>query len=148
MMMAGTSPVTGSANSFMSASSDSYFLSNARMKVVTMILRFLSMRTPIVPSVTSFLPPLSLSNSIQAPRFGITVATYTGRPLVSVSARKYTPGERTSWLTITRSAPLIMNVPFSVMSGRSPMKISWSGMPLISPDSEVMSRTRTRSGAQ
>lgn len=36
------------------------------------------------------------------------------------------PGERTSWLTITRSAPLITKVPVAVISGRSPMKISCS----------------------
>ena len=105
------------------------------------------MRTPIVPSVSSFFVPLSVSNSIQAPRLGMIVALNVGRLLVSASCKKYTPGERTSWLTITRSAPLIMNVPLSVMSGKSPMKISWSGIPLISPDSAVIRRTRTRSGA-
>ncbi len=43
---------------------------------------------------------------------------------------KYTPGERTSWDTTTRSVPLMMNVPFSVMRGKSPMKTVWV---LISP---------------
>ena len=43
---------------------------------------------------------------------------------------KYTPGERTSCDTTTRSVPLMMKVPFSVMSGKSPMKTVWV---LISP---------------
>jgi hypothetical protein len=34
---------------------------------------------------------------------------------------KSTPGERCIWLTITRSVPLTMNVPFFVISGMSPM---------------------------
>ena len=33
---------------------------------------------------------------------------------------KNTPGERWSWVTITRSAPLMMKVPLSVMIGSSP----------------------------
>ncbi len=33
---------------------------------------------------------------------------------------KNAPGERWSWLTMTRSVPLMMNVPFSVISGMSP----------------------------
>ena len=37
-----------------------------------------------------------------------------------LSWSKKTPGERCSWLTITRSVPLIMKVPFSVISGISP----------------------------
>ena len=56
---------------------------------------------------------------------------------------KYTPGERTSWLTTTRSAPLMMKVPFSVMRGKSPMKTSCS---LTSPVSLLISRTFTRRG--
>ena len=48
----------------------------------------------------------------------------------SVCSVKYAPGERTSWLTTTRSAPLMMKVPRSVMIGRSPKNrgcslISW-----------------------
>ena len=35
-------------------------------------------------------------------------------------ASKYTPGERTSWLTTTRSVPLMMKVPFSVIIGSHP----------------------------
>ena len=41
-----------------------------------------------------------------------------------------TPGERCSWLTTTRSAPLMMNVPSSVSRGRSPRYTSFS---MISP---------------
>ena len=37
------------------------------------------MRTPIVPSVSSFFVPLSVSNSIQAPRLGMIVALNVGR---------------------------------------------------------------------
>ncbi len=33
---------------------------------------------------------------------------------------KKAPGERWSWLTMTRSVPLMMNVPLSVISGMSP----------------------------
>ena len=43
---------------------------------------------------------------------------------------KYTPGLRTSCETTTRSVPLMMKVPFSVISGKSPMKTVWV---LISP---------------
>ena len=39
---------------------------------------------------------------------------------------KNTPGERCSWETMTRSVPLITNVPCSVMSGMSPKKTSSS----------------------
>jgi len=43
------------------------------------------MRTPMVPSVSSFFVPLSVSNSIQAPRFGMIVALNVGRAFVSTS---------------------------------------------------------------
>ena len=33
---------------------------------------------------------------------------------------KKTPGDRCNWLTMTRSVPFTMNVPFSVISGMSP----------------------------
>ena len=54
------------------------------------------------------------------------------------------PGERTSWETITRSAPLITNVPVSVIKGISPIKISRS---TISPVSLLFSLTTTFKGA-
>ena len=37
-----------------------------------------------------------------------------------ISTEKSTPGERCSWLTITRSAPLMMNSPPPIMIGISP----------------------------
>ena len=37
------------------------------------------------------------------------------------SCSKNTPGERCSWLTMTRSVPLMTNEPVVVMSGISPM---------------------------
>jgi hypothetical protein len=41
-------------------------------------------------------------------------------PFGCVSSSKNTPGERWSWDTMTRSAPLMMKVPLSVISGSSP----------------------------
>ncbi len=55
-----------------------------------------------------------------------------------------TPGERTSWETTTRSVPLIMNVPRSVMTGKSPMKTVCS---LISPVLAFWNCARTKMGA-
>ncbi|GGQ62363.1 hypothetical protein GCM10010195_17430 [Kitasatospora griseola] len=57
---------------------------------------------------------------------------------------KYTPGERTSWDTTTRSVPLMMNVPLLVMSGKSPMNTVWD---LISPVSLLVNSAVTKSGA-
>ena len=51
-------------------------------------------------------------------------ALYRSLPELWVLPRswsKNTPGERCSWETMTRSVPLTMKVPFSVMSGISPM---------------------------
>ncbi|MNV50108.1 hypothetical protein D3C71_1420980 [compost metagenome] len=66
------------------------------------------------------------SNSIssQEPRYGMTRAAKSSLPeewLLPLSWSKKTPGERCIWDTITRSVPLTMNVPLSVMSGMSPM---------------------------
>ncbi len=58
---------------------------------------------------------------------------------------KYTPGERTSWLTTTRSVPLMMKVPLGVIIGKSPRKTRCS---LISPVSLLMNRAVTKSGWQ
>ena len=55
-----------------------------------------------------------------------------------------TPGLRTSWETTTRSVPLMMNVPLSVIIGKSPMKTVCS---LISPVVAFMKRARTKIGA-
>ncbi len=66
----------------------------------------------------------------------------------SSAAVKYTPGERTSWDTTTRSVPLTMKVPSVVIMAKSPMKTSAS---LISPAfSPVLmcSRVLIRSGAE
>ena len=56
-----------------------------------------------------------------------------------------TPGERTSCDTTTRSVPLMMKVPFSVIIGKSPMKTVCS---LISPVFRFMNRARTKIGAE
>ena len=61
-----------------------------------------------------------------------------------MDSSKYTPGERTSWLTTTRSVPLMMKVPFSVIIGKSPMKTVWL---LISPVLLLMNSAVTNSGA-
>ena len=58
---------------------------------------------------------------------------------------KMTPGERTSWDTTTRSVPLMMKVPLSVIIGKSPMKTVCS---LISPVVAFMKRARTKIGAE
>ncbi len=52
-----------------------------------------------------------------------------------------TPGDRTSCETITLSVPLMMNVPFSVILGKSPMKTVCS---FISPVSLFMNVARTK----
>ena len=57
---------------------------------------------------------------------------------------KITPGERTSWLTTTRSVPLMMKVPRLVIIGKSPMKTVCS---LISPVERFMNEARTKIGA-
>jgi hypothetical protein len=77
--------------------------------------------------LTDITSRLEVSNSSQAPRFGISLAVATCLPVVgSVARSKYTPGERTNCETTTRSAPLMTNVPSVVMIGKSPMKISES----------------------
>ena len=67
---------------------------------------------------------LSNSKSSQEPRYGITLAANRNLPeecVLPLSWSKKTPGERCIWLTMTRSVPLMMKVPLSVMSGMSPM---------------------------
>src|SRR4029078_3404363 len=58
---------------------------------------------------------------------------------------KYTPGERTSCETTTRSVPLMTNVPFGVISGKSPMKTVWL---LISPAPVLVNSAVTNIGAE
>ena len=112
----------------------------ALSRTVTAWRRLRSMRTPTVSR-------LSMSNSSQAPRLGMTLTLTTGRGRRSCPApwSKYTPGERTSWLTTTRSVPLMMNVPFGVIIGKSPMNTVWL---LISPVEWLVNSAVTNSGAQ
>src|SRR6202035_2197204 len=65
--------------------------------------------------------------------------------VLSTCRSKYTPGERTSWLTTTRSVPLMMNVPLRDMSGKSPMKTVWL---LISSVVLLMNSAVTNIGAE
>src|SRR5205814_1889464 len=65
--------------------------------------------------------------------------------LASRPCWKMTPGDRTSWDTTTRSVPLMMNVPFSVIIGKSPMKTVCS---LISPVWAFMKRAVTKRGRE
>ena len=96
------------------------------------------MRTPTVSR-------LSTSNSNQAPRLGITLTLCSVFSVdLSMVSSKYTPGERTSWLTTTRSVPLMMKVPFAVIIGKSPMNTVWL---LISPVLLLMNSAVTNSGA-
>ncbi len=46
---------------------------------------------------------------------------------------KYTPGERTSCETMTRSGPPMMNVPCGVCSGKSPMNTVCDLISPVSP---------------
>ncbi len=72
------------------------------------------------------------------------------RPL---SCSKKTPGDRCSWLTMTRSVPLMMNVARSDMRGISPKKTSCSltsrmvRAPVFSSTSKMTSWTVTLMGA-
>ena len=85
---------------------------------------------------------MSISSSTQEPRDGIRFAMKTcfSRSFGSIT---YAPGERTSWVTTTRSVPLMMKVPQSVIRGRSPMKTFCSR---ISPVSRLMNETSIVSG--
>jgi hypothetical protein len=47
-------------------------------------------------------------------------AECSGRSPSLETMEKSTPGERWSWLTMTRSAPLTMNSPPPIMIGNSP----------------------------
>ncbi len=105
----------------------------ARRSVVAQIFLFLS-------TCTQRTPCASCSNSSHAPREGITVVANISLPVLSRELALYTPGERTSCDTTTRSAPLMMNDPESVMRGISPMKTSCS---LISPVTLFIRRART-----
>ncbi len=85
----------------------------ARRSVVAGNLPDWSMRT----ARTSFLVTFS---SIQQPRSGMIRQEWSFLSAEWTSIEKSTPGERWSWLTITRSAPLTMNSPPPIMIGISP----------------------------
>ena len=61
----------------------------------------------------------------------------------SFASMRYAPGERTSCVTTTRSVPLMMKVPRSVIHGKSPMKTDCSR---ISPVSRFTNATVMVSG--
>ena len=63
---------------------------------------------------------MSIVNSTHEPRNGMIRAENSRWPFGWVSSSNTTPGDRWSWLTTTRSAPLITNVPSGVMIGSSP----------------------------
>lgn len=111
---------------------------SALSSTVTGWRRLRSIRTPTVSR-------LSTSNSSHAPRPGITLTLCSVFSVdLSMVSSKYTPGERTSCDTTTRSVPLMMKVPFSVIIGKSPMKTVWL---LISPVLLLMNSAVTNSGA-
>ncbi len=63
---------------------------------------------------------MSIVNSTHEPRKGMIRAENSRCPFGWMSSSNTTPGERCSWLTTTRSAPLMTNVPSGVMIGSSP----------------------------
>src|ERR1700683_4955704 len=65
--------------------------------------------------------------------------------VLSTWRAKYARGERTIWLTTTRSVPLMMNVPLRDMSGKSPMNTVWL---LISPVVLLINSAVTNIGAE
>ena len=112
---------------------------SAFSRTVTGWRRLRSMRTPTVSR-------LSTSNSSQAPRLGMILTLKTSLSVaLSTERSKYTPGERTSCDTTTRSVPLMMKVPLSVITGKSPMKTVWL---LISPVVLFVNSAVTKSGAE
>ena len=111
----------------------------ALSRTVTACRRLRSIRTPTVSR-------LSMSNSSQAPRLGMTLTLERSRSeVLSGCLSKYTPGDRTSWLTTTRSVPLMTKVPLGVIIGKSPMNTVWL---LISPVVLLVNSAVTKSGAQ
>ncbi len=75
----------------------------------------------------------------------MTLTEWTSRSVdLSRFRSKYTPGDRTSCETTTRSVPLMMNVPLSVIIGKSPMKTVCD---LISPVSVFSNSAVTNRGA-
>ena len=121
-----------------SKNASSIAVSSARSSVKIDTRRLRAMRAPALAALLRFSSRSTWSHS---PRLGWMVpskATFSSLP-----GWKSTPGLRTSWETTTRSVPLMMNVPCSVMMGKSPMKTVCS---LISPVSELRKRARTKTG--
>ena len=85
----------------------------ARRRQVAANLPLWSMRTERESFFVTF-------SSIQLPRSGMMRQEWSRFSEVCISSEKSTPGERWSWLTITRSAPLMMNSPPPIMIGISP----------------------------
>ena len=107
-------------------------VSSARRSVKIEIRRLRAIRAPAFADLFFF---SSRSTCNHSPRPGWMVpskATFSSLP-----GWNKTPGERTSCETTTRSVPLMMNVPCSVMIGKSPMNTVCS---LISPVSEFKKR--------
>ena len=99
----------------------------------------------LLRSIRTFKTSLaSVSNSSQVPLEGIILPLNTVLPLLSKASAKYAPGDRTNCDTITRSAPLMMKVPESVINGKSPINTSCS---LISPVPELTKRKDALIGA-
>ena len=99
----------------------------------------------LLRSIRTFKTSLaSFSNSNQVPLDGIILPLNTVFPLLSSASAKYAPGERTNCDTITRSAPLIIKVPESVINGKSPINTSCS---FISPVVEFTKRKDALIGA-
>ena len=70
-------------------------------------------------AVTSSFSDSGMAKSSQAPRSGINFAEQPSAECV-----KYIPADLASWFITTRSVPLMMNVPRSVITGNSPRNIS------------------------
>ena len=121
-----------------SKKASSMVVSSARRSEKIETRRLRAMRAPALAALFFFSSRSTWSHS---PRLGWMVpskATFSSLP-----GWNSTPGERTSWETTTRSVPLMMKVPCSVMIGKSPMKTVCS---LISPVSELRKRARTKIG--
>ncbi len=108
------SPLLTSANNSLIASSLS--IPNARNKVVAGTRRLRSIFTPIKPV-------WAVSNSSHEPRLGMILVPKNNLPPI-FCAEKNTPAERISCEIQTRSTPLTIKVPRSVISGKSHRKIS------------------------
>jgi hypothetical protein len=87
--------------------------SRARRNVTAENLPDWSMRTLSASFLVTF-------SSTHEPRSGMIQQLCSFLSGELASTEKSTPGERCSWLTITRSEPLMMNSPPPIMIGISP----------------------------